>query len=493
MIQQFVTFLETSNSSWIEGLPIISKPLKVLADQLNGILIRDSRVMLDLNNIYWFENEFLVCKQGHINLRNHRMKKIKLNHGLGLLVSNEQGLMEISGPKEAVQKIYEYLKFFTNQEEFSKKFKTLKMLGKGSYAKVYKVVNKSKQSVFAVKMLIKEKMKINQKHKFQVHKEIDILRCLDHKNLMKLVEVHEDQRNIYIILEYLNGGQFLPTNLFESDTFEEYHIRSYMQQILQGIQYLHEKGIMHRDLKPENIVFRNKDNYDDIVIVDFGLSEFFDQKYNFKRCGSIGYIAPEILKDKPYNQKIDIFSIGVIFYIMLFGQNPFDHQSVQEFYQNNLNCYLDTDKLANLNASAKDLLLGLLNPDPRKRFSAKEALNHDWMVQTDVESQYCVSYNVPQLPTLKNKEFLFNDNSNLFNFNSSLSLKDSPCKSKAYILDQQIRQRNLTDQFNCLIPLDQRSDSPFEDEEEEETYYPSQHVQNYKLETKSFFRLQAYN
>lgn len=84
---------------------------------------------------------------------------------------------------------------------------------------------------------------------------------------------------------------------------------------------------MHRDLKPENIVFRNKDNFDEIVIVDFGLSEFFDQKYTFKRSGSLGYIAPEILKDKPYNQKIDMFSIGVIFYIMLFGKHPFDSLS----------------------------------------------------------------------------------------------------------------------------------------------------------------------
>lgn len=139
---------------------------------------------------------------------------------------------------------------------------------------------------------------------------------------------------------------------------------------------------MHRDLKPENLILRNKNDLSDIMIADFGLAEYYNEEgnYLFPRCGSLGYIAPEILSFSKYNTKVDIFSIGVIMYTLLVGESPFSGKSSKTLLKENINVSIDFNYLLKrkIGPSGIELLRLLLDPDPKYRFTADEALNHKW-------------------------------------------------------------------------------------------------------------------
>lgn len=146
------------------------------------------------------------------------------------------------------------------------------------------------------------------------------MRSISHTNLIALEEVHETDNSIYMVLELLEGGN-LVDYLKQHGRFNEKEAAIFLRAILRGISHMHSKNIMHRDLKPENILFRN--NYlieDNICIVDFGLSTHVDDEYLFVRCGTPGFVAPEVinLKDltKKYDKVCDIFSVGIIFHIL---------------------------------------------------------------------------------------------------------------------------------------------------------------------------------
>lgn len=147
------------------------------------------------------------------------------------------------------------------------------------------------------------------------------MRELNHSNIIKLIEVHETENSIYMVLELLQGGN-LVDYLKQHGKFNEKEAATFMRAILRGISHMHSKNIMHRDLKPENILFRNNEiTENNICIVDFGLSTFCDvDEYLFVRCGTPGFVAPEVinLKDltKKYDKICDIFSVGVIFHVL---------------------------------------------------------------------------------------------------------------------------------------------------------------------------------
>ena len=145
--------------------------------------------------------------------------------------------------------------------------------------------------------------------------EISILRLIDHPNIVKIYEVYENSDYIDIVMDLLKGEDLLKALMAET-FYDEDQIKKIIHQLMEAICYIHKKGIMHRDIKPENIVFKNKGDIE-LVLADFGLSEFYKRKdWVFKRCGTPGYVAPEILLDKPYDYKIDIFSAGIILYIL---------------------------------------------------------------------------------------------------------------------------------------------------------------------------------
>ena len=173
--------------------------------------------------------------------------------------------------------------------------------------------------------------------------EINIMRRLDQKNIIKLYEVHESESYIYLIVEVLKGGELFD-RVAENGAFIERDACLLMKRLLKALNYLHSKGIMHRDLKLENLILKDDDNNYDVKLADFGLATLISQNDQlFKRCGTPGYVAPEILNDKKYDEKVDIFSAGVILYILLTGASPFPGKSYNEILVKNKNCRVKFD------------------------------------------------------------------------------------------------------------------------------------------------------
>ena len=173
--------------------------------------------------------------------------------------------------------------------------------------------------------------------------EINIMRRLDQENIITLHEVHENESYIHLIVEVLKGGELFD-RVAENGAFTEKDTCLLMIKLLNALKYLHSKGIMHRDLKLENLILRDNDNNYDVKLADFGLAAFVSQSDQlFKRCGTPGYVAPEILNDQKYDQKVDIFSAGIIFYIILTGTSPFPGRSYNEILMKNKNCQVNFD------------------------------------------------------------------------------------------------------------------------------------------------------
>ena len=149
------------------------------------------------------------------------------------------------------------------------------------------------------------------------------MKRLDHANILKIYEVFETKHSIYLVIELLEGGELIK-RIKEKSKLSHKDIAKLMKSLLSALDHIHSKGIMHRDLKPENILLRKKNDLFNIAIADFGLStetKLLPAQIFFKRCGTPGFVAPEILsykegQDAFYNEKCDIFSAGVIFYIL---------------------------------------------------------------------------------------------------------------------------------------------------------------------------------
>mmetsp|Transcript_34880 Transcript_34880/g.31393 ORF Transcript_34880/g.31393 Transcript_34880/m.31393 type:complete len:251 (-) Transcript_34880:941-1693(-) len=217
------------------------------------------------------------------------------------------------------------------------------MIGKGSFAKVYLVESKSTKSTFAVKAFTKESLRASNKSnaKPAMINEIDIMRACNHENVIKLYEVFETEKSIYLVLELITGKSMQDILKKSSflDEYSEIRIINMIRYLLDALSYLSIKGIMHRDLKPDNILV---DKGDKLKIVDFGLATFIDvPEYIFKKCGTPGYIAPEVFKysDKKketnYDDRCDVFSAGCILYYMLFGKAFFRGSDADEILDTN--------------------------------------------------------------------------------------------------------------------------------------------------------------
>lgn len=175
---------------------------------------------------------------------------------------------------------------------------------------------------YAVKCFKKEYILTQMKGKESLINEISIMRKINHPNLLKIYEVYESDNSIYIVLDLIEGGELF-ARLTSKAYYDEEKLAKLLANLLSPLAHLHKLHIIHRDLKPENILLKSKESDTDIVIADFGLSTdiIFLEKILFKRCGTPGFVAPEVLnydekKHSFYNEKCDIFSVGVIFYIL---------------------------------------------------------------------------------------------------------------------------------------------------------------------------------
>jgi len=215
-----------------------------------------------------------------------------------------------------------------------------------------------------------------------VRREVRILSSLTgHNNLVQFYDAFEDEDNVYIVMELCKGGELLDRILARGGKYSEEDAKVVMVQILSVVSFCHLQGVVHRDLKPENFLFSSKDENSPLKVIDFGLSDFVkpDERLN-DIVGSAYYVAPEVLH-RSYGTEADMWSIGVIAYILLCGSRPFWARTESGIFRAVLKAEPSFDEAPwpTLTAEAKDFVKRLLNKDYRKRMTASQALSHPWI------------------------------------------------------------------------------------------------------------------
>ena len=254
-----------------------------------------------------------------------------------------------------------------NQYEMGEK------IGEGNFGKVILATHKITKEKVAIKIL--DKFRINKKDdQIRFNREIEVLKQVNHHNIIRFFSIIEDNSKIYIIQEYIYGYE-----LFEyiknNRKLSEKEACLFYQQIISGIEYLHNLGIAHRDLKPENILLTSSKV---LKIIDFGLSILYSKNDLLKtQCGSPCYAPPEMIEGKSYRGlPADIWSSGIILYLMLTGRLPFNELTNKKLYSKILNGKYRIPK--NLSEEAKDLIRKILEVNPKKRIKIKEIKEHAW-------------------------------------------------------------------------------------------------------------------
>lgn len=258
-------------------------------------------------------------------------------------------------------------------------YKLGKLLGMGTFGVVRLGTNEITKHEVAVKILSKKKVK-HQKMMDKVKREIHISKMLNHPHVGKLFEYFDINDEIYIVFEYIPNGELYEL-IRKSGPIDPTLARKYFQQIVYAIQYVHSFGISHRDLKPENILIDDDGN---IKIIDFGLSNMFKDGRALKTfCGSRNYASPEIIEGKDYDgTQSDIWSLGVILYAMLYGEMPFDDENNTTLCKSIREAKYYMKGYQTI--EAKDLLNRMLQPNPLKRISIEEIIEHPWFNKNSV-------------------------------------------------------------------------------------------------------------
>ena len=255
-------------------------------------------------------------------------------------------------------------------------FKLTKKIGEGTFGTVRLGVNIQTGEEVAIKIL--EKVKILQlEDKTRVEREIKILKCLRHANIVHLYSVLQTDKSIYLIMEYIHGKELFDY-IIENGKLNELEACKFYQQIISGIEYLQKLKIVHRDLKPENLLLDTKTK--DLKIVDFGLSNIYGTSKNYmlkSACGSPCYAAPEMLNGKEYKAPpIDIWSSGIILYAMLCGYLPFEDENNEELYKKICNGKFSIPSF--ISEPARDLIKKILTTEPNHRIGIYQIKNHPW-------------------------------------------------------------------------------------------------------------------
>ena len=294
-------------------------------------------------------------------------------------------------------------------------YKIIKIMGEGGFGKVYEVENKKTLEHFACKKL----SKININNLDKLKNEISILSQADHPNIIKIFEVYESNRSLYIIMELCKGGELfkkITERAQKKNMYTEKDAAEIFKKIVSAIQYCHNQGICHRDLKPENILYLNEDENEKnnhLKIINFVFSKYFKINKLSSRVDSIHYAAPEVLQQN-YNEKCDIWSAGVLLYLLLSGHLPFIGSDETEIYGKIKSIQYDLNKelWQNISDEAKDLIKHMLVPQD-ERYSAKEVLEHPWfqIVNNIKDKKLNIDFNVfkkySEETTLKKVVLLF--------------------------------------------------------------------------------------
>nr|ACH68463.1 calcium/calmodulin dependent protein kinase 2 [Phytophthora sojae] len=251
-----------------------------------------------------------------------------------------------------------------------------KVIGSGSYSVVRESVHKKSKQKFAIKCI--KRSELSEEDDEAIQFEVSILQQMKHPHIMTLEEFFVEPEYYYLVTEFVGGGEL----------FDRIEARDLVKILIDAIKYCHDQNVVHRDLKPENLLLMSADDDASIKLADFGFAKTVtkDDSGLVTTCGTPGYVAPEILEGASYGKPVDIWSIGVITYILLAGYPPFHDDSQPLLFKKirKGKYYYDSPYWDNVSTDAKEFISKMLVVDPKNRATAGELLQHKWITGTDV-------------------------------------------------------------------------------------------------------------
>ncbi|KAL5197598.1 hypothetical protein ABZP36_001110 [Zizania latifolia] len=255
------------------------------------------------------------------------------------------------------------------------KYEMGRLLGQGTFAKVYHARNTETSESVAIKVIDKEKV-LKGGLMDQIKREISVMKLVRHPNIVQLYEVMATKTKIYFVLEHVKGGELF--NKVQRGRLKEDAARKYFQQLICAVDFCHSRGVYHRDLKPENLLLDENSN---LKVSDFGLSALADCKRQdgllHTTCGTPAYVAPEVINRKGYDgAKADIWSCGVILFVLLAGYLPFHDKNLMDMYKKIGKAQFKCPSW--FNTDVRRLLLRILDPNPSTRISMEKIMENPW-------------------------------------------------------------------------------------------------------------------
>jgi len=265
-------------------------------------------------------------------------------------------------------------------------YELIEQLGEGQFAKVFKAEHRVTGQIVAIKMICRKETGADVQS--VTDKEIMIMRNINHQNCVRLHNIYQTEEQVQLVMELLEGRDLFD-RITQRKKFPENTAKTMLWQICSGVKHLHDRHIIHRDLKPENILLESEDSDIEVKVADFGLSKIFphnaDAMQTQTRCGTPGYVAPEVLNSTLYCEKIDTWAMGVIAYMLLCGHPPFplDMKASSLKKVNNAKFSFPSRHWHSISNEAQDLIKKMIVIDVQKRLSMAQVLDHPWF--TNVE------------------------------------------------------------------------------------------------------------
>ena len=353
-------------------------------------------------------------------------------------------------------------------------------IGKGNFGKVKRAIYKPTNEEFAIKIINKKILKIKMKN--VIFKENEIITKFNHINVIFVYQIIDTPENYFIVMEYCKKGELFDY-IVKNKRLSENEASIFFYQIINGVEYIHSKGIAHRDLKPENLLL-TEDNI--LKIIDFGLShEFNGEDFLKTKCGSPSYASPEIISHPFYDGfKTDIWCCGIILYAMLCGYLPFDGESKEnnsKLFKNIVQCNIEFPEF--ISEISKDLIIKLLTVNPNQRIKIQEIKNHPFYLKG---KNLCkLDYSSIEEEIIKKRSFKsiinitenninkdINNNKTFSNENNNINKKDDYIL-EINIVDNNKSNENLNSNIDNYTQIKSNKEKPM----------------NYKLHTDKFYEL----
>lgn len=263
-------------------------------------------------------------------------------------------------------------------------------LGKGKFGNVYLARERQSKFILALKVLFKNQLeKAGVEH--QLRREVEIQSHLRHPNILRLYGYFHDASRVYLILEFAPKGE-LYSELQRCGFFPEARSATYIMELADALNYCHTKKVIHRDIKPENLLLGANG---ELKIADFGWSVHTPSSRRSTLCGTLDYLPPEMIEGKTHDEKVDLWSLGVLCYEFLVGKPPFETRSHEETYRKISRVEYTYPAQSNITAGAKDLVARLLKHNPMQRLPIHGVLSHPWVVENSTKKPTTMNVEAP--------------------------------------------------------------------------------------------------